>query len=662
MSNNNSNVQQETDIIIKVGDENNLPIEINLTDINTLLQNSNEGGYSFELENLNNLPNFTVITGLNGSGKSKFLNNINNNEKANSEYNIYYAKHIFSLEPSTLLETKLQRILSVINASGTNDYNIVGSLASNGVRVGESRANLISQQFDKFRQDYIKKNPSVKKFNTNSFLSLFGSLFSESLDHLLTTNVENIKGYDINKNNSESDEKNYVQFLTTKGNKNTYVLHDFIEFVNDEIESLDKIFKDDSLKNLFNKDQYYFSLQTNTSNLGRDIGRDIGTLLTIIRKYNKYTKNLEELSDGEKNIFIMFFYLHMWKKDFEKLNANKNTFSNIILLLDEPDATLHPSVAKLFIQILQNIYCTKYNIKIIMVTHNLASISCVKNNSLFVMTKKQENEKTTFVLSQANKISTLNIVAEPVVKDLLTIFNNVDKNKFNILVEGKHDKDIFEHALNILSKNNNDYKTLQDNINFIDGGGTPKISAVLNNLPDDFKDLLPLAILDNDQAGVKAKNESIECILLPIPEDDDKKFKEIANKYNATKNKTLKDLKVTCVEFLFRDILINKINNLESDLQEKFCFGTREAGNLLGETTVGNKFTIFNDKDFIEQFNYKIPAADDSKISNFKNEFSKEILKLTDENDFNNVKPLFKLIIENQKYKDYLDKIQGSVN
>lgn len=668
---------------------NNPSITINLQELN-----NNTGNYRFTITS--NLPNFTVITGLNGSGKSKFLNHLNN---VLQEQNRYTSKHNFILH-TTINKRDTDTFyhfaynLGYTSAIRFNDDNSItfSEYVTNYLNTYHKKEaedikqilqNFFSNQDDnsyltEFGVTSFGEDPSSPQYKKDKFLELsveerkdklmslypFDGFFSKSLNVLLKTDFEKIRCRQTTKNDSTSDFNNYINYLLGENDGEKYTLANFIDFVTETLKTTN--LTEDSLLNLFNKNKYLFSFNTNTDKKNTRAD-ELVRLIDLIRKHNRYNNQLEELSDGEKNIFIMFFYLFIWQKDFnENGKKAKSAFKNTVLFLDEPDATLHPSVAKIFIEILDKIYCNKFGIKVIMVSHNLASIASVPEKSLFIMQKKElENKNAEFNLSQANKTDIINIVAQPVVTEIFNIFGSLQQDKFNILVEGTHDKEILERALEILSQNDEALTKLNHNINFIDAGGCEKIKSFLKNLPTNFKDLVNLAILDNDQAGLgvyKELSQTFPTLLLPIPDEDNKEFKknitdEKNNKltyYNTLKNKELKDLQVTCIEFLFRDKLIEQIKSLpEEEQRSKFLFYSAELYNLLDiKRKAGTPEISIDDK-----FLYKMPSSDDTKISDFKNKFVEIIKDLEDKKDFNNVKPLFNDIIKHNNYKEWLERM-----
>jgi energy-coupling factor transporter ATP-binding protein EcfA2 len=86
------------------------------------------------------------------------------------------------------------------------------------------------------------------------------------------------------------------------------------------------------------------------------------------------------LSSGEKTILrtLLWFYNTKHNKIFPKL-----------FLLDEPDAHLHPSMTRQFIDVLKNVLVDQYDVRVILTTHSPSTVALAPEESLFVMSREQ---------------------------------------------------------------------------------------------------------------------------------------------------------------------------------------------------------------------------------------------------------------------------------
>ncbi|HVV69623.1 MAG TPA: AAA family ATPase [Patescibacteria group bacterium] len=144
----------------------------------------------------------------------------------------------------------------------------------------------------------------------------------------------------------------------------------------------------------------------------------------------------QELSSGEK--YIVF--LTLWACNQILNNDSK------LLLLDEFDAHLNPSMSKVLIDILFNTLVTKFDIQVIMTTHSPSTIAYVNDNNLFWMQKDEVIRKS----SRAEMIPILSdgiITVDNRAADLsLTYQIDFHKGKPIVFVEGITDKIILESA------------------------------------------------------------------------------------------------------------------------------------------------------------------------------------------------------------------------
>jgi AAA15 family ATPase/GTPase len=82
------------------------------------------------------------------------------------------------------------------------------------------------------------------------------------------------------------------------------------------------------------------------------------------------------LSSGEKVLVSLVFFLYTSKE--------KKYFPKF-LLLDEPDAHLHPSMAKQFLDVIKNVFIAQHNIRVMITTHSPSTVALTPMENLFEM-------------------------------------------------------------------------------------------------------------------------------------------------------------------------------------------------------------------------------------------------------------------------------------
>jgi energy-coupling factor transporter ATP-binding protein EcfA2 len=86
--------------------------------------------------------------------------------------------------------------------------------------------------------------------------------------------------------------------------------------------------------------------------------------------------DLNDLSSGEKTILrtVLWFY-----------NTKHNGIFPKLFLLDEPDAHLHPSMTRQFIDIVKGVLVDQFGVRVILTTHSPSTVALAPDDSIFVM-------------------------------------------------------------------------------------------------------------------------------------------------------------------------------------------------------------------------------------------------------------------------------------
>ncbi len=146
------------------------------------------------------------------------------------------------------------------------------------------------------------------------------------------------------------------------------------------------------------------------------------------RKDSSLVIDFLDLSSGEK----ILISLGMWM-----YNSGKRKRLPKLLLLDEPDAHLHPSAIKKFIDVLEKTLVKKFGIKVILTTHSPSTVSFSPEYSLFEMSNTSPQIKPL-----ESKEYGVNLLTE----GLLVVKSNT---KY-VLVEDQNDADFYNALFTIL--------------------------------------------------------------------------------------------------------------------------------------------------------------------------------------------------------------------
>jgi predicted ATPase len=102
--------------------------------------------------------------------------------------------------------------------------------------------------------------------------------------------------------------------------------------------------------------------------------------VTVVAAGGGAPLELNDLSSGERTILrtVLWFY-----------NTKHNNIFPKLFLLDEPDAHLHPSMTRQFIDVLKSVLVDQYGVRVILTTHSPSTVALAPEESLFVMSREQ---------------------------------------------------------------------------------------------------------------------------------------------------------------------------------------------------------------------------------------------------------------------------------
>jgi len=368
-----------------------------------LLLNQNYLSFQpFEID----LPDFTVITGKNGSGKTNLLlaikNDIISNDitKDNSLTN-FLNSNSFKLEPHYLtksIDGRQHEIFERYNESKSRPDSEQKDFLD---RIAEIVAKLANKNKVELNEDdFIKFTPiNVTNYQGGIYnLDFFWDCFYYA--HKLNGNI-------------------YNKFLASEGVKNTffYSNSDFIKnFGEAPWNFMNKIFKSMQIE---------YEIETS----------DIITLndfhVYFVRKGTKEKIQLTSLSSGEQVIILTAFSI---------FNIRTNFQTPKILLMDEGDSTLHPSMIKDFLRVLEDVFVKEKGIKVILTTHNPTTVALAPEESIYTMTRNSD------VIKKTSKDAALKVLTEGV-----PAFSVNYENRRQVFVESHNDVLYYEKLYNIFS-------------------------------------------------------------------------------------------------------------------------------------------------------------------------------------------------------------------
>lgn len=312
------------------------------------------------------LPNFVIITGLNGAGKTQLLQGIYHNQikLRENEIELNPRKYVTnqtlvpndsSIITSEMLKNSSQNIFNQFNGYIRNKEN------SNPI----TWDHFITDQLQRKLIIEIAKNAKkkVEELIADDFYKFYpldDGLENKDVFYQSFSNI--FKRYQVKLHNNQMG-----QFLKKeKGIEVTHLSDE--EFILEYGESpwlfVNKIIHEAKL-------DYHINSPDNHH-------PDAPFELKLINNFNKAEINFSDLSSGEKVLMSLALALYNSKFDRE--------FPKV-LLLDEPDASLHPSMVKQFLDVIQTIFVQEKKVKVIMTTHSPSTIAIANEEALFVMNK-----------------------------------------------------------------------------------------------------------------------------------------------------------------------------------------------------------------------------------------------------------------------------------
>lgn len=307
------------------------------------------------------------------------------------------------------------------------------------------------------------------------------------------------------------------------------------------------------------------------------------------------------------------------------------------MLLDEPDAHLHPSMCKMMVDIFHEISKPKEvggsDIRIIITTHSPSTVALAPTGSLFVMGKDENNDRkiTQTSTEEAVRVLSDGIFTYEKAINKFTLIANSNKNNL-LFVEGKTDVNHLKKAIEILG-----YDLDLEICDMHDAGTLSNFIRITPAKLFNGKKLI--ALFDYDKAGLKGFNDITGT---PRIIDSVKRVtaEQCENRSYALTIQPPKGLEKYCpIEFLY------PFGYLKSkSILKKLDF--REYRNSFKGGTPDE------DKALIEEFEQESSLRPYYVNDDEKNRYSESIKTETDKTLFENFRPTINLIEKIIAYKE----------
>ncbi len=459
----------------------------------------------------NNIPPFSIITGVNGAGKTQLLEILkgtdNNGMPLNISTEITDEESIFTTLVLPSPQTRTNNIAGLLSYF-QNTANRLGNLAQwkNTIKSWENRISTWIEP--RLKQDI----PTEEKYqltsertglleNIRSYKQMIRDntvfAYEEELDAIskkLSVPVENLTETDIRRH------------------ANPY-FNDF-----SDIEDLERYIKQEHEEF---KENLAIAVGKNDFEKVQVLAAQEKPYQSINRLFKKYGFNYFEMLDPfpelkERNGEIRFKGKHGEIIDYNALSSGEQMIVKFIalslgrdisghrintLILDEPDAHLHPTMSKMMVEILHELSQPKElgggDIRVIITTHSPSTVAFAPEGSLFVIEKDNEhkNIRETSAPEAVNILSDGILTYDKAVKQFSLALNS-DKDVI-VFVEGKTDIPHLNRANELLG-----YNLQFDVIDMHDAG------ALANFIKSTPSKIFPgkklIALFDADTEGFKS--------------------------------------------------------------------------------------------------------------------------------------------------------------
>ena len=299
-----------------------------------------------------NVPDFVVITGPNGTGKSQLLDLIYNsvtNKQGTTQKITITGKEIKPDEVTFLKgEWQLQ------NTGHISLYTIQQQMDGyySNFKQGHYRHNHEGQikMFYAFQEILKKTGKQQNTITKEEFFEHFPEVLIEQESQLSQKIGEVFYNYRLSEIELLAQKLSESEIIGKIGERPWVVLREII--------------KESKLPFEFN----------DPSKSGIRDGFQLKLTHQILRE----EINFNDLSSGEKVLISLVFYLY---------NSQEKKVYPKLLLMDEPDAHLHPSMSQQFLNVIKNVLVDKFGVQVIMTTHSPSTLILAPNDSIHEMSR-----------------------------------------------------------------------------------------------------------------------------------------------------------------------------------------------------------------------------------------------------------------------------------
>ena len=430
-----------------------------------------------------------------------------------------------------------------------------------------AKADIDDINYDELKKKFVNAQESIERYLSEEDEDLYKFLKSSVKDKsILNLNSRDFESPNLFLEDIANEEKEYQlkktqnslnKIQATEYNKNIKYL-DSGEFI--EQNGLSPVEQINNVLSEYDCNGYYLFTNQNQNFLGVD-KKNISIRIGLTHSDKGYTTNFDQLSSGEKTLIALSLFIY---------KTRKNRITPRVLLLDEVDSSLHPSMINRLLNVLENLFIEEQGFKVIMATHSPTTVALSPEESIYIIQKNGELK-----IKKELKSNVINILTEGIAtinnEDTYTGINyNISNTELPILfTEGITDKIILETAW---------YKLFETNMPFFiqDCFDASFLGNLFKRAEDgqdgiflNYPEKTFISLFDFDQEGynvwnglrkkyslieenpkkaltIKHKTKNAYAVLLPVPEN-----KSILKQVIKADNDTYENESILPIELLF---------------------------------------------------------------------------------------------------------------
>lgn len=378
-----------------------------------------ENGYTiikpFEID----LPDLTILTGINGSGKTQILNGIARELiKTDLEGGIIFVSH------NSLTNSETYAIASLTNYLSPHEMHLIyqGYLAGhdegNNHYAYEDRdwifqkiSSVIKKDKRSLNSNDISTNWPIEDdlYDRGRFYQNFHKIFFRYLKKL-----------------SENDFNSFLSERYPEKGITSLSKDSFIELYGEAPWDYANIILKNYGSNYRFKDPGRFDF---------DLKYEDKFYIKMYNILSEAEVEFDHLSNGEKTIMSLFFQLYNSSLDYVKPS---------LMLMDEVDASLHPLLIKQFLNIIKEVFIKTKHIKVILTTHSPTTVALADDESIYTVCTPGSPDD---MIKKTTKDAALKLLTEGIPS-----FSVNYENRRQVFVESENDVAFYETLYHIFSK------------------------------------------------------------------------------------------------------------------------------------------------------------------------------------------------------------------